>query len=250
MDRNRLLRFKHEYPGLEDLWHTAHDLIMMEQRPLFGGAIACRIPEHWQDVSNVRQVPDHQECWRDVSVPNGAAFVVEILDAQASVPHKEAARYFFDDLAEANGGNLAHTTFYALEPWHVALPNTWSNTQHWKLPTGLPNDAVVCAGAGTQVVANSTARLFAVQNDPSATGTTFTGTNYHNLPPEIGTVAIHLAVLRLPQQATDVLVTLSTPLNGGGDHSNAPTNILLEEQVALFGSILASIQIRDWSLFG
>jgi Ran-interacting Mog1 protein len=229
----------------------------MADRPLFGGAIACRIPEHWQDVSNVRQVPDHQECWRDVSVSNGAAFVVEILDHQVSVPHLDAARYFFDDLAEANGGDLARTTFSAVEPMHVALPNTWSNAKHWTLPTGLPNDAVVCAGAGTQIVANSTARLFVVpQNDPFATGSNSTTNNYHNdhnlpMSPEHETVAIHLAVLRLPQHATDVLVTLSTPLNGGcGDHANASTNVFLEEQAALFASILASIQIRDWSLFG
>jgi Ran-interacting Mog1 protein len=220
-------------------------------QPLFGSAIACRLPEHWQDVSNVRQVPDHQECWRDVSVPNGAMFVMEILDRQESFMNLDAAKYFFDDLAEANGcGNLAqHTTFSAMEPMHVALPSTWINApQHWKLPTGLPQDAVVCVGAGTQVVANSTARLFAVvQNDPSAaTGSTSTSTTYHNLPSTANeTVAIHLAVLRLPQHATDVLVTLSTPPNGD-DLSNA----LTEEQAALFGSILASIQIRDWSLFG
>ena len=33
----------------------------LTKRPLFGGAIDIDVPCAWRDVSEVRQVPDHQE---------------------------------------------------------------------------------------------------------------------------------------------------------------------------------------------
>ena len=34
---------------------------------MYGGAITAILPACWRDVSEVRQVPDHQEVWQDVS---------------------------------------------------------------------------------------------------------------------------------------------------------------------------------------
>merc|ERR1712170_184349 len=70
---------------------------MYSERPLFGGAISCDIPSAWRDVSDVRQVPDHQECWQEI---DGAVLVVEILDRQEVGDHS-AASFFFADLARA-----------------------------------------------------------------------------------------------------------------------------------------------------
>jgi hypothetical protein len=72
---------------------------MFTERPLFGGAISCEMPTPWRDVSDVRQVPDHQECWQEL---DGAVLVVEILQRQ-EVDDVNAASFFFNDLAESNG---------------------------------------------------------------------------------------------------------------------------------------------------
>jgi len=37
----------------------------LTKRDMFGGAIALSIPTQWRDVSDVRQVPDHQEVYQD-----------------------------------------------------------------------------------------------------------------------------------------------------------------------------------------
>lgn len=69
-------------------------------RDLFGGAITMNIPESYKDVSDLRQVPDHQEVYLDQR--STASFIVEILSYEDSVPDDNAAAYFFDDLAQAN----------------------------------------------------------------------------------------------------------------------------------------------------
>eukprot|EP00523_Entomoneis_sp_CCMP467_P007403 CAMPEP_0168734562 /NCGR_PEP_ID=MMETSP0724-20121128/8878_1 /TAXON_ID=265536 /ORGANISM="Amphiprora sp., Strain CCMP467" /LENGTH=152 /DNA_ID=CAMNT_0008781671 /DNA_START=959 /DNA_END=1421 /DNA_ORIENTATION=+ len=62
-------------------------------RPLFGGVL--------DDVSDIQQVPDHQECW--TSSGTGALLVIEILEYQSAVSNEAAAAYFYKDLAESNG---------------------------------------------------------------------------------------------------------------------------------------------------
>ena len=41
---------------------------------LFGGAITTSIPSSWRDVSQVRQVPDHQEVYQDCNEETGVSF--------------------------------------------------------------------------------------------------------------------------------------------------------------------------------
>ena len=33
------------------------------QRPLYGGAITCNLPDSYIDVSQMREIPDQQEVW-------------------------------------------------------------------------------------------------------------------------------------------------------------------------------------------
>jgi len=75
---------------------------------LYGGAITCDLPIGWRDVSDVRQVPDHQEVYQG---PGNEVLVVEILEHHSSVADDASAEYFFDDLAEANQstGNIFTT---------------------------------------------------------------------------------------------------------------------------------------------
>ena len=80
---------------------------------LFGGAMSCELPSEsaegttttrleWRDISDVRQVPDHQECYQSSM---GHVLVIEILDYQSSVRNEDAAKYFFEDLVTEDNNN-------------------------------------------------------------------------------------------------------------------------------------------------
>ena len=76
------------------------------QRPLFGGAITVIIPQGWKDVSEIRQVPDHQECWQF----EDRLLVVEILERMGGV-EEEASQF------HANSGpqNVHSRSFFFLD---------------------------------------------------------------------------------------------------------------------------------------
>lgn len=135
-----------------------------------GGAITCDLPAGWKDVSDIRQVPDHQEVYIGPSADD-PCFVIEILERQDSVPDDEAARFFFDDLAGANG----------------------SKESSFSVQT-VTSELNMHSGIGMQ--------RFAKGKDYDAEG---------NLRPhqEVVDVQIELCVVRLAQVETDLLLTLS-----------------------------------------
>jgi hypothetical protein len=52
-------------------------------RELYGGAIKLNLPTSYDDVSNFRQVPDHQEVWVDRD--SNTSLIVELLDLDEEV---------------------------------------------------------------------------------------------------------------------------------------------------------------------
>lgn len=76
-------------------------LAARETRGLYGGAIACDVPKTFDDVSNLRPVPDHQEVFVERDGVNSV--IVELLDdTHLDKGLEEAARFYFADLATAN----------------------------------------------------------------------------------------------------------------------------------------------------
>ncbi|KAL8518739.1 hypothetical protein ACS0TY_009919 [Phlomoides rotata] len=67
------------------------------QRPLFGGAISSTFPTRFQDVSNIRQVPDHQEAFVDPT--RDESLIFELLDLKTGVADQGSATWFLRDLA-------------------------------------------------------------------------------------------------------------------------------------------------------
>ncbi|KAF5939086.1 hypothetical protein HYC85_023345 [Camellia sinensis] len=67
------------------------------QRHLFGGAIAATFPLRFQDVSNIRPVPDHQEVLVDPA--RDESLIVELLDLKLDVADNGSATWFLQDLA-------------------------------------------------------------------------------------------------------------------------------------------------------
>lgn len=160
----------------------------MPLRQLYGGSIECLVPEGWRDVSDVRQVPDNQECWQD---DEGRLLVIEILEYQTDVNNDQAAEYFFADLAESNG---------------VVNPQDASFSRGNQVPTipSLPLTATLCTGSGSQRIIQGKER--AAQ------------------PSEPIWINVELCAIRLPSVSTDILITLTTRTpTSPQDNANGPS---------------------------
>jgi Ran-interacting Mog1 protein len=185
----------------------------MAERALFGGAIACQLPLDWSDVSCLRQVPDHQECWQDTE---GRLLVVEILEHQSRVHNDHAAAFFFRDLAASNEASPLEEQFQP-QPRRIEV-------------AGLPDSAVLCFGTGLQEVAMG--RDVDIAGNPREQ--------------EIRGICVELCVIRMPSVGTDLLITLSTPTGTAWSHNNGAAATSWSNEFQL---IISSFQIRDWSLF-
>ncbi|PPD94979.1 hypothetical protein GOBAR_DD07986 [Gossypium barbadense] len=75
---------------------------LLSERPLFGGAISTTFPLRFQDVSNIRQVPDHQEVFVDPA--RDESLVFELLDYKHDVGDEGSAVWFIQDLAIEQDG--------------------------------------------------------------------------------------------------------------------------------------------------
>ncbi|KAI4373605.1 hypothetical protein MLD38_011713 [Melastoma candidum] len=89
-------------------------------RPLFGGAVSTTFPLSFQDVSEVRQVPDHQEVfadpWRDQSL------IFELLELKQDVEDHGSAVWFLQDIAavqDAGQCTLLEQSGVVEAPWLV-----------------------------------------------------------------------------------------------------------------------------------
>eukprot|EP00002_Diphylleia_rotans_P000798 TRINITY_DN10422_c0_g1_i1.p1 TRINITY_DN10422_c0_g1~~TRINITY_DN10422_c0_g1_i1.p1 ORF type:complete len:184 (-),score=30.67 TRINITY_DN10422_c0_g1_i1:94-645(-) len=69
---------------------------------LYGGAMQMRVPCSFFNVSEIRQIPDHQEVFVDRVIPEWSC-IVEFLEYQSSQADDNIARYLFTDLCEENG---------------------------------------------------------------------------------------------------------------------------------------------------
>ena len=186
-------------------------------QPLFGGAIVCDIPIGWRDVSNVRQVPDHQEVWQS---QDEILLVVEILERQP-VEDSRAAAFFFEDLAESNAVDEQQEGNLYFQPSAVPLGTNVEG-------------AVVCAGRGLQKMAT--------RSQPSSGNERGAADNH-----KICWASIELCVLRLPSVQTDILVTTTRPSSNEEPRAVAHGSLPWSPD---FQRILSSLQVRDWGLFG
>ncbi|KAL2904520.1 putative ran guanine nucleotide release factor [Bienertia sinuspersici] len=66
------------------------------ERLLYGGAISMTLPVRFQDLSNVREVPDHQEAFADPS--RDESLIIELLDLKQDVADGASALWFLQDL--------------------------------------------------------------------------------------------------------------------------------------------------------
>ncbi|GMP94516.1 hypothetical protein CsSME_00043958 [Camellia sinensis var. sinensis] len=88
------------------------------ERPLFGGAIASTFPLRFQDVSNIRQVPDHQEVFVDPA--RNESLIFELLDLKLEVVDNGSATWFLHDLArEQDAEGVMMLNHLSVCPFHL-----------------------------------------------------------------------------------------------------------------------------------
>ncbi|KAF5739249.1 ran guanine nucleotide release factor [Tripterygium wilfordii] len=192
------------------------------ERPLFGGAISSAFPVRFQDVSNIRQVPDHQEVFVDPA--RDESLIFELLDFKHDVGDVGSAAWFLQDLAteqDAEGCTMIEQSGVIEAPGlcHRGIP------------------AVVTTAVGQMAISKGRQ-----------------GREAQNI------VKVYLANLRLKEVGTDVLVTayepiLINPLSesartvGAGLAAPAAQSGFLP-MAEVFKLAVSTFKVYDWSLFG
>lgn len=79
----------------------------MKEVSLYGGAAKCMVPSDWVDASTFRDVPDHQEVFMHPHAVGEQSVIIEILEYDDKLSDNDAAAYYFNDLANADGATSA-----------------------------------------------------------------------------------------------------------------------------------------------
>lgn len=194
----------------------------LSNRSLFGGAIVCYFPQRFQDVSDVRQVPDHQEAFVDSG--RDESLIFELLDFKHDVPDNGSATWFFQDLAsEQDAGGT------------TVIEQSGVFEAEWLRFRNMPG--VVTTAVGQMAISKGRQ-----------------GREAQNI------VKVYLANLRLKEVGTDVLITAYEPLliNHLSESANsvgaglavpaAQSGFMPMDDV--FKMAVSSFRVLDWSLFG
>ncbi|XP_053574292.1 ran guanine nucleotide release factor [Bombina bombina] len=143
------------------------------------------------------------------------SIIVELLEYQEGVSDTEAARYHFEDVASSNDAD-GKSEVLSVQPLPLAQLSLTSCTNAWAL-------------TGRQLVAKFNEQACNLVN-------------------------MHLALFRLPQYSTDLLVTFNDPIAVNPDSSSAvngstetsPTPWTLED----FNKFLCNLQLHNPDIFG
>ncbi|KAI4175801.1 MAG: hypothetical protein LQ343_001414 [Gyalolechia ehrenbergii] len=186
---------------------------------LFGGAVIVNLPDGYADVSDIREVPDHQEIYLDAS--GFSSIIVEIAErVPQPAADVDALKFHFEDIVdEQDSGRIWHTDVACLP---LFPPNTPCYT------------------------------LLATTTPPPATN----GNIQRPLTPTF--TAIILTLIRLVPQSTDIVVTINIPhIPGQQEPSDGAVNFqegkfgsLVDGGVKIRDEVWRTLQVKDWGLFG
>ncbi|XP_073024549.1 uncharacterized protein [Primulina eburnea] len=188
------------------------------QRPLFGGAITTSFP----DVSNIRQVPDHQEVFVDPT--RDESLVFELLELKANVADQGSATWFLRDLASEQDaeGTVVLEQSGIFEACQLRFRDT---------------PATITTAVGQMALSKGRQ-----------------GREAQNV------VKVYLANLRLKEVVTDVLITayeptLINPLSESAAAVGAGLAVPAIQSgftpmAEIFKVTVSNFKVNDWSLFG
>jgi hypothetical protein len=192
------------------------------EHPLFGGAIATTFPLRFKDVSNTRQVPDHQEAYMDPD--RDESLIVELLDLKHDVTDNGSATWFLQDLSteqDAEG-------FTVIEQSGVFEVE---GLRYRNMP------GIITTAVGQMAISKGRQ-----------------GREAQNI------VKVYLANLRLKEVGTDILVTAYEPvlINSFSESARAvgvglavpATQIGRMPMSEVFKLAVSTFKVNDWTLFG
>ncbi|KAG8429928.1 hypothetical protein GDO86_018802 [Hymenochirus boettgeri] len=178
---------------------------------LYNGAFSAFLPSGFQDVSELREIPDNQEVF--VHPSSDQSLIVELLEYQEGVANSDAARYHFNDVASSNDAE-SQSEVLSVSPLPLAQLTLTDCSSAWVLN-------------GHQLVAKFNEEA---QN----------------------TVNIHMALFRLPQHSTDLLVTFNDPvvINPSSSSAVGGASVTSPWTIEDFNRVLCSLQLHNPSIFG
>jgi hypothetical protein len=183
---------------------------------LFGGAISIILPNAFDDISTIRQVPDHQEVFVDRN--SEISFIVELVNFDSDVSDANAPGHYFSDLAECN------------EAKNVKIDSSGIVSVRGFMPLLTEKSVVKCAIAGRQTVSKF---------------------RREDAPLEI--VQILLVIVRLPHVGTDILISVNVPFVESLAPIKIEDLFDLRTQAhpatRVMAAALHSLHVRNWSLF-
>ncbi|XP_075711652.1 ran guanine nucleotide release factor [Rhinoderma darwinii] len=168
---------------------------------------------------NIQDVSDLREIPDNqevfVHADTDQSIIVEILEYQGGMSDPDAARYHFEDVAASNDAQ-GRAEVVSVEPFPLAQLSLTSCSNAWAL-------------TGHQLVSKFNEQA---QN----------------------TVTIHMALFRIQQHATDLLVTFNDPVAINPDSSSAGAGISEISSPAWtvedYHRLLCSFQLHDPGIFG
>lgn len=184
-----------------------------QSHPLFGGALSAVLPQSATDISEVREIPDNQEVFAHAHTDQ--SLIVELVEYQGQVADQDAVKYHFEDIAGSNK---------AFEPGAFEVTGVVPLS---KSEVSLSDCSSAWMLTGTQCVSkfNEEARNI---------------------------VTLHLGLFRLPQFATDVLITFNDPQSISPDSSSATSAETHREPwtVLDFQRLMQTLTLHNPGLFG
>lgn len=236
--------------------------IIFSQRALFGGALSISIPDEWRDVSSVRPIPDHQEIYQDCTYSDhrgksdqntakgsGGMLAVEIFDRQELIRDEDAAKFFWQDLADDNGENESEITLDVEEGGNgnVSKQSRVQFSELWMVGKG---DHIQDGNENIIIENDSRVKISMPKLNYPVKACSCMGIQrigLHKSATEkdrvkASRVIVELCVLRLEHVQTDLLITLTMPLFEG-----VKKNIRCHTR--MFQKIMNSFYVEDWSLF-
>ncbi|KAF8458274.1 hypothetical protein BDZ91DRAFT_743385 [Kalaharituber pfeilii] len=203
----------------------------LEVRALFGGAMVASIPEIFVDASDFRPVPSSQEVFVSSASTSDLSIIIDILQyvEPANPPPSStqididmaACKIHFEDIIDGREGTLGY--LFSVEPLPGRAEKMGINTP-------------VYLAMGT------------VSSPQQAPGT--------KVQKELGFTLLLMAVFRLKEVRTDVLVTVNCPVDGhpagetrvwhpGGNGKS----VAVDNAVTLLKEVVESLEVKDWGLF-
>lgn len=203
-------------PGVlpQALSHAA-SLEGFQERPMYGGAMRMVLPASFIDVSQMRDVPDHQEVWSDAA--SSATSILELTEVTER-DGEELLRFHFEELARANGcapGEFSIQSMQTLED--ADLPGFTGKRKYGGLVMGEQHVAKFNEAAKNRV-------------------------------------AVCIAVVRLPPPAhTDILLSINLPIDVHPDSSETKAPTAAQRQLPppeeLIRLMVWSLKVDDYGLF-